>query len=336
MISVFQDLTGTFTYPHCQFSLQLSQAGDRFSVRGRVVSGNCQDFSEDLTFAPSCLTASGTYRNADGSTGVDIWSRQDPIPEEYVLTVTYSDLYIAPSGTGRDSETIVTAALITSNETSPLIGRSIAFSSVSVDFSGGHNHPGERPKGRFSNTVCVTDALGKCSVVYKASEVSGHEKIVASLAEDPTVKVSKTLEIKIPDLFELGSSPFYRLTGTNTSHPSNHYISVAVSGALSIFPEFYEEFGATLGLNDTSLEMGGLFDLGPEYGKPFWSTPHRLHRAGRSFDIDKCALVRNPKDYGVRGPCPPGWILVPRDRLQEMCEVVKGRMVPESTIHCEF
>jgi hypothetical protein len=93
----------------------------------------------------------------------------------------------------------------------------------------------------------------------------------------------------VPDLMPLDSLSWYNLTGSTSSHSANHYgtssTNIAVYNMAFDYYYFYEP-NTMLGINDMSLPWGGLFDIGPPYGS-FWSSPHGLHRAGKSVDIDR-------------------------------------------------
>jgi hypothetical protein len=116
----------------------------------------------------------------------------------------------------------------------------------------------------------------------------------------------------------------YRFTGQRSAHPNNHYGTYyTVVNTRIIGEDFYEQFDASLGINDMSLKWGGLFDIGPPDGS-FWSPPHSSHRKGTSVDIDRTAQSQN------------GWIRVDRIAIREICKDHGGYLVRESTIHCEF
>lgn len=144
-----------------------------------------------------------------------------------------------------------------------------------------------------------------------------------------------------------------RLTGETTAHQSNHYLTGVTALAIAaVAGDFKEEFQATLGLNDMSLEGGGLFDIGPTTQFPngaFWHAPHNFHREGKSVDIDQCAESTIEDNPNPRGPiirtingvkvtteCDPGMIKVPRLKFERICRRWGGHLEIESVIHCEF
>jgi hypothetical protein len=247
------------------------------------------------------------------------------------LSLSLSNQQVYPAGTSGNSETTVSVQLTTSGG-SPLPGKEINFSANPKEFSGGHNHSGNRLSGEFDFSSCTTDVNGICSVNYMASELGGVESIIGTLSENSGVSDSKDLTVGVPSLIELANgSPFYRLTGETNAHLHNHFLASEAFGIFSVVSDFYDEFSATLGLNDMSLQLGGLFDI---LGQ--WTSPHSLHREGRSVDIDRCALSVVENNPNEQGSCPNGWIQVPRMALRHSCEDWGGRLVIEATYHCEF
>lgn len=75
-------LTGLLKYPYCpqQHSLSASANGSTgFTVRATYTgSSECQSVTYNLSFAGNCKSASGTFVNADGSSGNDTWNREGP------------------------------------------------------------------------------------------------------------------------------------------------------------------------------------------------------------------------------------------------------------------
>jgi hypothetical protein len=81
--------------------------------------------------------------------------------------------------------------------------------------------------------------------------------------------------------------PELRYTGQTASHPSNHNASVELHLMLRDLGERYNLEAdpadqGSLGLNDMSLPIGGIFDIGAG-----WSSPHSRHRFGTDCDIDR-------------------------------------------------
>ncbi len=166
--------------------------------------------------------------------------------------------------------------------------------------SQGHPH-GIHPKdkaGKITTSCTIPEGMITCdsAVQYTAPEISGEEKITATL-KDTEEKVSKSIFIMVPDLGPLFSLQFYRLTGQTGDHPDNHYGTndtiFNIQGMAQDYFDLCDEdiCNETLGINDMSLIWGGLFDVDGNWNS---ATGHGLHRGGKSVDIDRCAqtLVR--------------------------------------------
>ncbi len=209
-----------------------------------------------------------------------------------------------------------------------------------VKDSGEHiesNHTGTRQTGSVSPSLITFPAgsSGAATVVYTSTEVSGVEKIIAEVVDDKESKCESPVRVRVPGLFDLGLGGSYRLTG-NTGraaiHPNNHYgTGSTVVRTHYMANDFYEQFNATLGINNMSLSGGGLFDIDGD-----WDTPHDWHRKGTSVDIDRCAMPTNKNNPNPRGDCPNGWIQVNRANIEEICKYYGGYLENEPTIHCEF
>ncbi len=77
-IMIQSNLTGTFTPSYCPhpFPLVVAVQGNALSVVARWTGDAiCISFSESLSFAADCQSASGAYTNADGESGPDTWTR---------------------------------------------------------------------------------------------------------------------------------------------------------------------------------------------------------------------------------------------------------------------
>lgn len=76
------NLTGTGKQPYCSaphtLTVTLNGTTD-FSLNAVWTGGSeCQPYSETMTFGQTCNAASGTFVNADGSSGADTWTRVPP------------------------------------------------------------------------------------------------------------------------------------------------------------------------------------------------------------------------------------------------------------------
>lgn len=333
IVTIGQNLTGLreIGIVPCTFAIVITPQGQTgFHVQGTPLSGDlssCQSYTEDLIFHNNCGSASGTFLNSDGGSGMDTWTRLSS-PENPVLELSFDKQEVYPRGTNGSNAMLVTASLSGSPE---VLGKIIQFSSVSKEFSGGHQHSENRPTGTYSSNVCTTDVSGRCSVSFTASEISGVEILKGTIVGVDSSTVTKELTVKVPGLIEVGLSNFYRLTGYTAIHQFNHFIAPASVGIIGVASDFYDTFDATLGLNDMSLEQGGLFDI-----EVPWIKPHSAHRVGRSADIDKCAVSRIRDNPNPKGSCANGSIAVPKRLIGKMCNLNGGHLVVEGPIHCEF
>lgn len=146
---------------------------------------------------------------------------------------------------------------------------------------GGHSsgHSGNYTNGlpaewRAGDGQYQTITIGPtCGIVTESITVYTYDGQTGSGAGDARVI--------IPGLQELGPSPDYALIGQTGRHPSNHWATPAAAQSLqAIAREYRQATGDRLYLNDMSLSLGGLFDIGGQ-----WGPPHHEHRDGRQVDI---------------------------------------------------
>jgi hypothetical protein len=236
-----------------------------------------------------------------------------------------------------------------------------AGNSVTVNFqiqrgpgdSGGHEdgHATPPKHGNFYDTGVDTDTCnalldangaGSCLVPYVSSDVSGDETISATAASFPDART--TVRIQVPFLVnDLANGPQLRLTGQTFLHPDNHWATEFTQLVTQILAsEFLRKYQATLGINDMSLRLGGLFDIcgkwDPNFGCSYQrldgtighvDTGHYLHRRGWSVDID-----RSVSTSGNAGTVPIN--LSQRDFVLDICRRFGGHFEPEGSIHCEI
>ena len=84
----------------------------------------------------------------------------------------------------------------------------------------------------------------------------------------------------------LGAGASYQLTEGLNKHEGNHYAATTTIEIMQKIAKAYVKAvkgTVVLGVNDMSLEKGGLFDI---FGQ--WTHPHRSHRDGKDTDIDRC------------------------------------------------
>jgi hypothetical protein len=199
-------------------------------------------------------------------------------------------------------------------------------------------------------TICTTNANGLCVLgnqntpVYFASEYGGLEHITATSLTHPGVSANTDLTVKAVDiagndLYDLASTgaSFVTFTGNSGStsyncdashktihHPSNHWATRTtalrvLSGAITFYNQTASESsngaGTKLGVNDMSLQYGGMFDICGQ-----WHPGHQCHRAGDGVDVDKSALDSDDKQT-----------------LIQIMGKVQGHVVPEGlSLHFQF
>jgi hypothetical protein len=186
------------------------------------------------------------------------------------------------------SRTVVTVS-VADAAGKPIPNLDVVLSLEAREKSAGHDHVGRRPTGIFQTLareplpggVVNTGLSGVAKVYFVASEVSGPVQLQGVSAN--AVRDTITVDVRIADLVALGPGPHYVFTGAvEGRHTDNHY---GTHAALAAFRQFADSvngwIGEPLGINDISLQWGGLFDVG---GEP-WAIPHGYHRRGTHADI---------------------------------------------------
>jgi 3D (Asp-Asp-Asp) domain-containing protein len=132
-VLVRSDLTGTYSPAYCPAPLTIgvSLLGTTAFNVVATWSGTpvCQSFTEQLSFGANCSTASGTFVNADGSSGPDTWTRTST--QSMAITPTLPP--IIPSTSLVQSHRVLTHAeltvLVTDNSGMPVPGVNVALQS---------------------------------------------------------------------------------------------------------------------------------------------------------------------------------------------------------------
>jgi hypothetical protein len=164
--------------------------------------------------------------------------------------------------------------------------------------AGSHAHNGQRPTGSFERSdgpkkaSCIApideNGMGKCNVMYYSNEVSGVETIIGQATDFTdatalvTVKVTGLQPMPVSGIGAWRLTGSYGQSGVTSKHIENHYGTPSTKTRIAAMAtDYFGETGIAIGVNDMSLSYGGLFDI---YNN--WSTPHSLHRVGRSVDVD--------------------------------------------------
>lgn len=313
-------------------------------IAGQMYSGTGTDVSvtwngrnvNGTAVAPGTYTATLKAWHTDDPTCGD----QKDIQITVVSSCNLSGLTVSPSEVwpARTEDGIFTQATvgISLANPAPASGCEVRLRVEPVDGSGGHNHDGNRSAHTGtvdSNIVDFVPGESILNVMYNSGEVSGTERIIAESLDgngSVTSTQSISVDVKVPDLVSLGGFMSYQLVGSLDAHPANHYGLISTVTAIgNVADQYYIETGALLGINDMSLQWGGLFDI-----CGIWSPSgtcsnapnggHRLHRMGMSVDINGSAYLQGR------------YIVVDLRTLKRIAEFYDGRRIPEGTIHYEF
>ena len=186
------------------------------------------------------------------------------------------------------SRTTVTVS-VTDAAGTPIPNVDVGLALHTRDGSAGHEHVGDKPAGIYQTMsheplpkgTINTGASGVAKLYFVAPEVSGPVQLEGTSASATTD--TSTVQVGIAGLEPLTPGPSYVFTGAVTGrHTDNHYGTPAALAAFRQFADTLSRWiGEPLGINDISLEQGGLFDVG---GQP-WNLPHGYHRRGTHADI---------------------------------------------------
>jgi len=215
-----------------------------------------------------------------------------------------------PGMTGSNKITISCSAVDDFGQ--PVSNILIAFSfntNVSSLDDGGHlNHAGTRPNGTLNPTSVRTDGGGNAQTTFTAPPFSGGSLVEVNANGTWVYAVQVTTVV--PNLRQLFGGNNYMLIGSNTYHPSNHWVTsnastdlpaIADDYASQVYPNGFPSgpgpFPGTsessndyykLHYNDSSLELGGKFDIGTTANpRPRWNpnADHDEHRVGINCDV---------------------------------------------------
>ncbi len=245
----------------------------------------------------------------------------------------------------------------------PLENAAVTIKTEFISQSGGHGHsngeielPNELQgyfvgQGDHDNPIInlITDENGIAQVdSFTNHQVSGSYIITAFLQSDPTVKDTVHMMVRVPNLIDFGLVPTnkWNLTGTTSlegmNHLSNHWCTQKMLDSLvAAAVEFYAWSGSeegegrniVLGINDMSLEWGGMFDIKGDWNVPDTSS-HSFHRVGLSVDIENTGF----KGQDTKRPDnPKAKMLTPRGQtLRRILLQYGGKIYNERPIHFGF
>lgn len=202
---------------------------------------------------------------------------------------------------GKDGKsTLELIARVTENG-NPKAGVTVGFGVGVEGFTGGHANGDlgsiPRPKGKLSKPSDVTDGNGEIKLTFFADEPAGLHAVVADCTPAGcTNKATHVVKVKVPDLIHIPpdteTPPRYTLVGNvgdasngykTFQHNITHYLTEqSWSNLKTLISTFIDLGWGQIGINDASLEWGGLFDI---EGKWTTSGGHAEHRDGKQVDI---------------------------------------------------
>jgi hypothetical protein len=163
-----------------------------------------------------------------------------------------------------------------------------------IQSSDGHAHTNQPSLDQVSSMGALsgtTDTNGNWTTTLTAGTISSTIKYTASttnLLGQPFTAIPLLVTTGFVGMIDPGPGiPELRYTGQTTTHPSNHNASTELHLMLRDLGARYNLEAdpadqGSLGLNDMSLPLGGLFDINAG-----WSSPHSRHRFGTDCDIDR-------------------------------------------------
>lgn len=166
-----------------------------------------------------------------------------------------------------------------------------------VESTAGHFKHGVRPKkvstyGQLVTTTSLDFQLDGNTGTngfkfrYLAAELSGDYNIKVTCKDkvcnqQQPSKIWVGVENLIP-LEKIAS--LYNFVGDKPTHPDNHYVTEKTRvKMITLAAKYKTKFpnNSVIHYNDSSLERGGLFDV----GKDKWKPPHSRHRVGTDVDV---------------------------------------------------
>ena len=202
-------------------------------------------------------------------------------------------------------------AIVKDQNGQPKANVSVTITAAVTSGTGGHTHNNGRPQGKLKVTTSTikygtetlagkTDNNGEFSFNFGAEEASGDHTLNAVCTGCKDNAPGVTVYVRIPNLIRLGydktCTSFYCLRG-GVTHLDNHYFDWrALIQIVKIAQDFQKRYGEVLKINDSSLVLGGLYDI-----KSLWTTSHKGHRKGVVVDINNYSARNLLFEKFVRG-----------------------------------
>lgn len=202
-----------------------------------------------------------------------------PAPPQVRLTVASEEI-VAPRGLGTDFVRIEVSVVDSTG--APLPNRAVGLMVGPQDGTAGHAHAGGKPAGDFdgeAQVMVVTGSDGLAYAVYRAPLPAGTVEVRGS--SDGATDAAVTILVGIGGLVELPEGGGVVRIGVTAIHPQSHWGTPGMIAALqALGGQFHDRYSQPIEVNDTSLPLGGVFDLSGD-----WEPPHSEHRVGTSADV---------------------------------------------------
>jgi len=191
--------------------------------------------------------------------------------------------------------------------------------------SAGHNHDGNIPKLKVTNTYLTpnepslsefkekdyTFYLPESGSLYNNTTYYYWELMpdfAVTITEDTQFLGSCSglhkdiIYVMVKGLVELSTGTGYSLVGQTIIHPKNHFGLPSFLEQLKVIGKKWKEEicpkSDPLYYNDISLPWGGLFDLNGD-----WKPPHTTHREGKESDLNKRTIKIGDREKLIQLMC---------------------------------
>jgi hypothetical protein len=171
----------------------------------------------------------------------------------------------------------------------PVANQVVTLTLAAHEGTAGHVHTGGKPAGSLDSMQVLqvnTGATGTRQVMYQSPLVSGPVTIKGSAngvaADSIDVQVGLFTFEELP-----ATSSTYDRTGAKSGkHVENHFATSYHIQMLQCFAAWYYEWSGHKAIyNDSSLPLGGIYDLDLN-----WQQPHATHSEGRATDFEAGTL----------------------------------------------
>ncbi len=254
------------------------------------------------------------YPNAETCNG-PLLTTEATCGDQLILTLTPAPNQKDPrplKAEGKDGKSTLELIATVMEGSTPKAGVTVGFGVAVEPNTGGHAHgdlgSSPRPKGKLSKQSGITDTNGEIKLTFFADEPAGLHAVVADCTPAGCGnKATHVVKVKVPDLIHIppdyGSTPpRYVLVGnvgdaSNNyqvfNHKHTHYLTEQSFANLDALIDTFISLGwGQVGINDASLEWGGMFDIDGKWlegvlrsnGK-YTTGGHGEHRDGQQVDI---------------------------------------------------